>query len=55
MTKMQRFARQHFARFAGATYTGSGDYGTVYAIEYGELRNVYASEACNYSYREFWF
>jgi hypothetical protein len=27
----------------------------IYRVAYGELRSVYASQACNYSYREFWF
>ena len=46
------FANQHIIRSVGATYHG----GLVwYALEYGALRSVYASTACNYSYREFWF
>ena len=50
---MTDLLKQHVTRYAGATYL-SGDHG-MYCIEYGALRDVYADQACNYSYREFWF
>lgn len=45
------FALQHFTRFAGTSYGPV----SVCRVEYGALRDVLASQACNYSYREFWF
>jgi hypothetical protein len=48
------FANQHFYRWAGASYKGRDEV-SYYAVEYGALRSVYAPQACNYSYREFWF
>jgi hypothetical protein len=42
----------HGIQHAGSTYGGEFE---VRTFEYGELRSVYRSEACNYSYREFWF
>ena len=42
----------HLHRWAGDTFDRDWH---VYRVEYGALRSVYASTACNYSYREFWF
>jgi len=45
---------QHLTRFAGERCAPPPEF-SFYAVEYGALRSVYASTACNYSYREFWF
>ena len=42
----------HFTRSAGCSYCNLHN---IARVEYGVLRSVYASTACNYSYREFWF
>lgn len=49
------FAKQHFTRGAGVTYWQDGERISIVRVEYGALRDVCASQACNYSYREFWF
>lgn len=51
---INRFSNQHSLRFAGATYAAKDGY-NMYAVEYGVLSTVVASQRCNYSYREFWF
>lgn len=48
--------QSHIIMYAGQTlYAPDANGAHVYALQYGSLRSVYASEACNYSYREFWF
>lgn len=52
---MANFYR-HFYSNRGSTFNAPEANGlNVCRIEYGALRSVYASAACNYSYREFWF
>jgi hypothetical protein len=50
------FLCRHFYNSRGSSFNAREANGAhICRIEYGPLRTVNASAACNYSYREFWF
>lgn len=54
MTKAERFANAHGVQHKGTSYNVDG-LSVIARFAYGKTRDVFAADACNYSYREFWF